>query len=91
MAVWTLRLLRRTDADIRQIGSTDFQRMTPLVVRRRDDPQRIDNLPIRRCRGSMAHARRPRKITLGEMRSSGVRGLLMDCADYRCSHSIAIS
>jgi hypothetical protein len=25
------------------------------------------------------------------MRSSGVRGLLIYCADYRCSHSIAIS
>ena len=76
--------LRRTDTDIRQIGSTDFQRLTPLVVRRRDDPQRIDNLPIRRCRGSMAHARRPQKITLGEMRSSGVRGLLVYCA-ARCN------
>jgi hypothetical protein len=34
---------------------------------------------------------RPQKITLGEMRSSGVRGLLIYCADYRCSHSTAIS
>jgi hypothetical protein len=34
---------------------------------------------------------RPQKISLGEMRSSGVRGLLIYCADYRCSHSIAIS
>jgi hypothetical protein len=34
---------------------------------------------------------RPQKITLGEMRSSGVRGLLIFCADYRCSHSIAIN
>ena len=25
------------------------------------------------------------------MRSSGVRGLLVYCADYRCSHSIKIS
>jgi hypothetical protein len=25
------------------------------------------------------------------MRSQGVRGLLIYCADYRCSHSIAIS
>jgi hypothetical protein len=25
------------------------------------------------------------------MRSSGVRGLLIYCADHRCSHSIAIS
>jgi hypothetical protein len=34
---------------------------------------------------------RPQKITLTEMRSSGVRGLLIYCADYHCSHSIAIS
>jgi hypothetical protein len=34
---------------------------------------------------------RPQKITLAEMRPSGVRGLLIYCADYKCSHSIAIS
>jgi hypothetical protein len=34
---------------------------------------------------------RPQKITFGEMRSSGVRGVLIYCADYRCSHSIALS
>jgi hypothetical protein len=34
---------------------------------------------------------RQQKITLGEMRSSGVRGLLIYCSDYKCSHSIAIS
>jgi len=34
---------------------------------------------------------RPQKITFAEMRSSGVRGLLVYCADYRCSHRIAIS
>jgi hypothetical protein len=34
---------------------------------------------------------REQKISLGEMRSSGVHGLLIYCADYRCSHSIAIS
>jgi bifunctional non-homologous end joining protein LigD len=28
---------------------------------------------------------------IGEMRASGVRGLLVFCADYHCSHSIAIS
>ena len=32
---------------------------------------------------------RPTKITFGEM--CDVRGLLIYCADYRCSHSIAIS
>ena len=35
--------------------------------------------------------KRPEKITFGEMRSSGVRGVLIYCADYHCSHSIAIS
>jgi hypothetical protein len=31
------------------------------------------------------------KITFAEMRASGVRGLLIYCSDYRCSHSTAIS
>lgn len=31
------------------------------------------------------------KITFSEMRSGGVRGLLVYCSDYRCSHSAAIS
>jgi hypothetical protein len=35
--------------------------------------------------------RRQQKITLGEMRASGVRGLLIYCSDYKCSHSTAIS
>ena len=34
---------------------------------------------------------RPTKITFAELRKMGVRGLLIYCADYRCSHSIAIS
>jgi uncharacterized protein YijF (DUF1287 family) len=34
---------------------------------------------------------RPQKITLDEMRASGVRGLLIYCSDYRCSHWTAIS
>jgi hypothetical protein len=34
---------------------------------------------------------RPTKTTFGEMRDMGVRGLLIYRADYRCSHSIAIS
>jgi hypothetical protein len=29
---------------------------------------------------------RQKKITLAQMRSSGVRGLLIYCADYKCSH-----
>jgi hypothetical protein len=38
-----------------------------------------------------ALASRPQKITLAEMRASGVNGLLIFCSDYRCSHSIAVS
>jgi hypothetical protein len=33
---------------------------------------------------------RQQKITLGEMRQSGVRGLLVYCADYKCSHSLQL-
>jgi hypothetical protein len=38
----------------------------------------------------MSHDR-PQKITLADMRSAGVRGLLIYCSDYHCSHWIAIS
>ena len=34
---------------------------------------------------------RPTKITFAEMRDMGVRGLLIYCQDYTCSHSLAIS
>jgi hypothetical protein len=34
---------------------------------------------------------RPQKITFGEMRDMGVRGILVYCADYRCSRSVAMS
>ena len=31
------------------------------------------------------------KITLAEMRASGVRGLLINCRDHKCSHHATIS
>jgi hypothetical protein len=34
---------------------------------------------------------RPQKITLGEMRSTGLSKVLVFCADYRCSHSVLMS
>jgi hypothetical protein len=34
---------------------------------------------------------RPVKITFAQMRNSGVRGILVYCSDYKCSHSLAIS
>ena len=30
------------------------------------------------------------KITFADMRAAGVRGILVYCCDYRCSHSIAL-
>jgi len=38
----------------------------------------------------MGHAR-PSAENFAEMRESGVRAILVYCADYQCSHSIAIS
>ena len=35
--------------------------------------------------------KRAEKITLEEMRASGVRGLIVCCSDYKCSHSVKIS
>jgi hypothetical protein len=34
---------------------------------------------------------RPVKITFGEMRAGGPTDILVNCADYRCSPSIAMS
>jgi len=31
------------------------------------------------------------KITAGEMRQMGIRGLLLYCADYKCSHSVTMT
>jgi hypothetical protein len=33
---------------------------------------------------------RPQKITFGELRASGVRGILIYFSDYRCSHHVAM-
>ena len=51
-------------------------------------------MPLRAARvfmSTMATVASPKKITFAEMRESGVRGLLVYCADYRGSHSIAVS
>jgi hypothetical protein len=34
---------------------------------------------------------RPQKITFAQMRNSGVRGLLIYCSDYKCSHLVTMS
>jgi hypothetical protein len=33
---------------------------------------------------------RPQKITLGEMRATGQRELIIYCSDYHCSHNIKL-
>jgi hypothetical protein len=39
----------------------------------------------------MPETRRQQKITFGDMRASGVHGLLIYCSDYRCSHLVKLS
>jgi hypothetical protein len=34
---------------------------------------------------------RPVKITLGELRATGVRDLLVFCQDYRCVHNVKLA
>jgi hypothetical protein len=40
---------------------------------------------------SQVKMKREQKITFAEMRAAGVRGLLIYCSDFRCSHHTAIS
>jgi hypothetical protein len=43
--------------------------------------------PLRpRFNGACPSLTRQQKITFAEMRAAGVRGLLICCSDYRCSH-----
>jgi hypothetical protein len=49
------------------------------------------NTQIRTIIMSGGRLDRPTKITFADMREAGVRGLLIYCADCRCSHSIALS
>jgi hypothetical protein len=53
-----------------------------------DEEPKASGDPSRR---GLPMVNRPQKITLGEMRDMGVRGLLVYCSDYQCSHSVAIS
>lgn len=39
----------------------------------------------------MATLIHPQKITFGEMRDTGVRGILIYCQGFHCSHSSALS
>jgi len=35
--------------------------------------------------------KRPEKITIGEMRSSGITGVMIYCADHKCAHVVTAS
>jgi hypothetical protein len=35
--------------------------------------------------------KRPEKITIGEMRSSGITGVMIYCADRKCAHVVTAS
>jgi hypothetical protein len=39
----------------------------------------------------VAMTERPQKITFGEMRESRIRGVLIYCSDYKCSHYVTAS
>jgi hypothetical protein len=46
--------------------------------------------PVRMSRKPGESQGRPLKITFGEMREMGVRGIVVYCQDYRCSHNIEV-
>jgi hypothetical protein len=50
-------------------------------------PGGFNSEPISRIMGRQ----RPQKITFGETRESGVRGVLIYCSDYHWSHRITAS
>jgi hypothetical protein len=52
---------------------------------------RVASLLVTSFDGAMPALARQKKITFGEMRAAGVRGLLIYCWDYKCIHSTAIS
>jgi hypothetical protein len=48
-------------------------------------------MPALTQRWDYAAERRPQKITLGEMRSTGLHNVLVYCGDYKCAHHVEIS
>jgi hypothetical protein len=63
-----------------------------MMVRVGAEGRSVDTSPRLAIEGKeMKQEGHPQKITFAEMRDMGVQGLLVYCADYRCSHSIAIS
>jgi hypothetical protein len=68
------------------------QNLAGLCAPRSRWPSLAASLDVRSAESwAMPTFTRQQKITFGEMRASGVRGVLIYCSDYRCSHSTAIS
>ena len=92
---WGFRLLsrighsRRAERIHALLLHLPHRRPPSLVSSRLIHSKRLSRMPVLTRRRSAE--RRQYKITLGEMRVSGVRGLLIYCSDYKCSHSTVIS
>jgi hypothetical protein len=79
----------------------DLQRRNPLVdpitsgfflaQAPRNPASGFASRSLLRFDGGMPEPTRQKKITFGEMRAAGVRGLLIYCSDYKCGHWTAIS
>jgi hypothetical protein len=49
-----------------------------------------DAIDVAGCAAGLWRMQMPQKVTFGEMRASGARGLIVFCSDYRCSHNITL-
>jgi hypothetical protein len=73
--------------DVRSVLA-EFLRIGPKLGPRTVGSHLVVAASLRARSAESSGMSRPQKITFGEMRSSGVRGLLIYCSDYNCSHSI---
>jgi hypothetical protein len=77
----------------RRVKTLPRPHRSPLCARAGQSPniQRLHSRCSGRDDAAMPVPTRPQKITLAEMRAANVRGLLIYCSDYHCSHRTAIS
>ena len=71
-------------------GYAASQRQMNAPRGRAGDP-RLALRDVPRFNARMPELTRPDKITFAQMREMGVRGVLIYCADHKCSHSIEMS